>query len=318
MSESSDTWESLTALGETFTCYSSAMSTWVAWSEPSWTRSVNPGLWLTLSEAGDGLFGFSHFPPSLRESLGLVRHASDDAEEAVAAILGEVDRSGRAIVAADGFHLPWHVAFGKRHVPHWFVLGALSEGLMVVDPFACRNELGWQSPARQLVEERALPGLIAALPHDDPVFVLREAFAFGDDARPLAPGRFHWFAHADVDGVRAPQGTAGPDAVRRLAKHFRDHNQDPGAYRQVDDLWSIARHRAFLAGWAAKVAELRGWVEQHAHPLARRWAHIPPLLMQATLALGAGRTASASVSDTLEELAGREVEAGAALPDSPP
>lgn len=308
-----EAWESLTSLGETFTCYSSAIATWVAWSEPVWRDTVNPGLWLTLSEAGHGLFGFSHFPPSQRGSLGLVRHASDDAEGAVEAVLEEVGRSGRAIVAGDGFHLPWHVAHGKQHVPHWFVLATASGTLTVVDPFACRNDLGWQSPARQAVEESALPQLIIALPHDNPVFVLREAFAFGDDARPLAPGRFQWFAHEDVEGVRAPQGSAGPDAVLRLAEQFRDHGQDPAAYRQVDDLWSIARHRAFLAGWASRVGELQGWVEQHAQPLARRWAHIPPLLMQATLALGAGRDASTSVSDTLEELAQREVEAGAAL-----
>ena len=39
-----------------------------------------------------------------------------------------------------------------------------------------------------------------------------------------------------------------------------------------------------------------------------------PLMMQATLALAAGRAASSSVPDTLEDLAARELAARQALP----
>jgi len=129
-----------------------------------------------------------------------------------------------------------------------------------------------------------------------------------------------WFIRAAPVDSRAPRGMHGPDAVLRLARHFREHGQRVEAYAQADDLWSIARHRAFLARYAQQVADRRdagalaGWVSEHAAPLATKWGHIAPLLMQATLALGAGRSASASVPDTLELLAARERAAAEAFP----
>ena len=181
-----------------------------------------------------------------------------------------------------------------------------------MDPFACRNELGVQVASRLPVARDALARLIPALPGDDPVLRLRESLALGDVAPALAE-RFQWFVASKVDGARAPHGPTGPDAIRRLARAFREHGQTLDAYRQADDLWSIARHRAFLVRYAAE-SGAEDWVEEHGTPLARRWGHIAPLVMQATLALGAGRAASASVPDTLDDLAEREAAAAAALP----
>ena len=70
------------------------------------------------------------------------------------------------------------------------------------------------------------------------------------------------------------------------------------------------------AGRSADAA-LREWGAEYPEPLARRWGHVAPLLMQAMLALGAGRKASASVPETLEELAEREEAAAAAFPVDP-
>jgi hypothetical protein len=302
-------WNQLTDYSEAFTCYSAAVATWVAAGDSSWRGVVNPGLWLAVTEERDALFGFAHFPPGLRSHLGLVRTGSDDAGEAVDGILEELGRTQRVIVAGDGFNLPWHVAHGRVHVPHWFVL---TEGPEVVDPFACRNELGVQAAHRRPVDRDALAALIVGLPGDDPVLQLRESLALGDVA-PMVAGRFQWFVAGDVGVARPPQGATGPDAIRRLARFFRERGQSMDAYRQADDLWSIARHRAFLARYAAE-CDADEWVEQHGAPLARRWGHIAPLVMQATLALGAGRPASASVPDTLDDLAEREVAAAAALP----
>ena len=126
-----------------------------------------------------------------------------------------------------------------------------------------------------------------------------------------------------VEGWRAPQGLEGAQALLALAAHFREAGQAPAAYAQADDLWSIARHRAFLARHAQALAERRGspqlaaWASEHAAPLARRWGHIAPLMMQAALALGAGRAASSSVADTLEALAALERAAAAAFPSGP-
>jgi hypothetical protein len=285
---------------------------------------VNPGLWLVITPAEEMLLGFGHFRPGLRASLGLARASSDDADEAVAAILVELEQAGRVIVAGDGYRLPWHVAFERRHVPHWFVLSAEDSEPVVTDPFACRNDLGWQKPARVPIATDELPQLVGALPAGDPVFGLRESFALGDDGGSLPARRFHWLEHSrTTPATRPPEGAVGVDAIRVLTNHFREHGQKPDAYRQADDIWSIGRHRAFLARYAHQVAErdedkaLQQWVDEHANPLARRWSHLAPLLMQATLALEAGRSATSSVPDTLDELAEREAAAADGFPVDP-
>ena len=53
---------------------------------------------------------------------------------------------------------------------------------------------------------------------------------------------------------------------------------------------------------------------EHGETLAKRWSHMAPLMMQAKLALAAGRAASSSVPDTLEDLAARELAARQAFP----
>jgi hypothetical protein len=312
-------WDELTSLSDTYTCYSSAIAAWAALGSVSWASAVNGGLHLVVVDAGDTLFGFSHLAPDLSRTLGLVRRTANDVAEAVAGINDELAANGRVIVAGDGFNLPWHVAYGRRHVPHWFVL-APNGATTVVDPFACRTDLGVQQPTLEPLDKADLPTLAAAVPVDDPVFALREAFALGADDRPLPAASFRWFAHADGPEPRSPRGDSGPAAVRRLATHFREHALDRAAYRQADDLWSIARHRAFFARQTAGEAAKQGgralglWMQDHVLPLTRRWAHVPPLLMQATLALDGGRMPTTSLPDTLDELADREQAAYISMP----
>jgi hypothetical protein len=309
-------WERLLACSNEFTCYSAAVAVWSAATDEDWGRSVNAGLWLTLTEASDGLFGFAYFRPELRAELGLVRTGADDTASAIDGVLEEVARSGRVIIAGDGFHLPWHVAAARRHLPHWYVLSEGEQGLEVMDPFACRNELGVQEATRRPVSRESLADLLLALPGDDPVHRLRERLALGDETTDGTGYRHQWFVEGDVADWRRPVGTDGPTAVLRLARHFRDHGQDPGAYLQADDIWSIARHRAFLCRYAQERARTDGdaalasWATENVAPLVTKWGHIAPLLMQASLALRAGRAASASVPDTLEALA--ELERSAA------
>ncbi len=319
MSEDS-LWEGLKAFSETYTCYSSAVATWVAHDRTDWPSAVNPGLALSVLDAGDGLFGFAHFPPGLRSELGLVRVGLDGpGTEALGGVLDELERSGRVIVAGDGFRLPWHVAHGRRHVPHWYVLAGQPDRLEAIDPFACRNELGLQAATRTPVARDDLGELLVGLPGDDPVLELRERLALGDEC-PVPSGACQWFVRGEATDSREPAGVEGPEGVLTLARFFAEHGQDLSAYRQADDIWSIARHRAFLARHAAALAEdadrcaLAEWGREHGEALAKRWSHMAPLLMQATLALGAGRTASASVPETLGELAGREHAAAQAFP----
>jgi hypothetical protein len=315
-------WQGLTAFSDVFTCYSSAIAAWLAFEAERWPELLNPGLWLTVTEAGDGLFAFGHLQPGLRSALGLERRGADEGPHAVVGVREELDRSGRAIIAGDGFNLPWHVAFQRRHVPHWFVLASADDGFEFVDPFSCRNEFGWQQPSRAPVSEEALTDLLAALAQDDPVFRLRESYAFGDEAAAPGSRRFQWFVASAVANGRTPTGDRGVAAVGRLARHFRDHGQQPDAYRQADDIWSIARHRAFFARLVDRDAtlegtgELRVWLEEHIAPLALKWSHAAPLIMQATLALGAGRPASSSLPELLDELAERELAAASTVPGS--
>jgi len=314
-----DFWRGLTPFSETFTCYSAAIATWIAYADDAWPRTLNPGLWLTLTEEADDLFGFSFFRPGLRAELGLVRTQADDdaAGTGVDAVLAELEHSGRVIVAGDGFRLPWHVAYGRKHVPHWYVI---VEGPTIIDPFACRNELGVQKEYSAPVALPELPELVGALPSGDPVYELRESLGLGDDLGPRGAGSPQWFVRADVGPIREPAGLQGPDAVLRLARHFREQGGEPRAYRQADDLWSIARHRAFLSVQTRATAERTGdaelaaWVGEHAEPLSKRWAHMAPLIMQATLALGVGRPVSDSVPKTLEAIADLERDAAGAFP----
>ncbi len=316
-------WDGLTAFSETYTCYSAAVATWVAHDRRDWPSVVNPGLALTVISAENGLLGFVHFPPRLRADLGLVRTGRDGpGAEAVDGVLAELERSGRVIVAGDGFRLPWHVAHGRRHAPHWYVLAGTPDRLEVLDPFACRSELGVQKATRTPIAREDLAELLVALPGGDQVLELRERLALGDDCAPSSGGSYQWLVRGEVTNSRAPEGAEGPDGVLALARHFREHGHDPRAYAQADDIWSIGRHRAFLARHAATVAAqahdeaLAAWVHEHAETLAKRWSHMAPLLMQAALALGAERAASASVADTLEELAARERAAAQALPSA--
>ncbi|HEX5851456.1 MAG TPA: hypothetical protein VFY36_00025 [Solirubrobacteraceae bacterium] len=315
-------WSSLTAFSETYTCYSSAVATWVAHEREDWPSAVNPGLALTVLDAGEGLFGFAHFPPRLRAELELVRVGLDGpGPKALEGVLAELERSGRVIVAGDGFRLPWHVAHDRRHVPHWYVLAGTPDRLEVIDPFACRNELGVQEARRVPIAREQLPELLVGLPGGDPVLELRERLALGDECdRP--GGDCQWFVRGEVADSRGPAGAEGADGALALARHFRERGQHPRAYAQADDIWSIARHRAFLAHHARSVAErtsdaaLAAWVQEHGETLAKRWSHMAPLIMQATLSLSSGRAASASVPDTLEDLAGRERAAAQAFPSA--
>jgi hypothetical protein len=312
-------WASLERYGDTFTCYSAAMAAWVAQQDESWAAVLNPGLWLVVAPDGHDRLAFAHFPPGLRSELGLRRTGALQAGEARDGVLAELERSGRVIVAGDGFNLPWHVAHRRRHVPHWFVLAGSADAPIVVDPFAATNELGVQTATNRTLEATELPALLPALPRDDRVLALREILAFGDvtqaDDRP-----WQWFVRDGAGEVCAPEGPSGPDAVLELARHFRARGQDPDTYAQSDDVWSIARHRAFLVRHVADRAELedsdelRAWAQEHGEPLVKRWGHMAPLLMQARLSLTAGREASDSVPRTLEDLAGREQAAAGAFP----
>jgi hypothetical protein len=317
-------WEELLAHKDELTCYSAALATWLAGGADGdeWARFVNTGLYLKLTEAGAGLLGFAYFPAELRARVGLVRTGAQDAGGAIDGVLSELERSGRVIVAGDAFNLHWCVGHERVHTPHWYVISGIPDALEVADPFACRTELGTQEATRGPVSRESLDSMLRALPPDNAVHRLREELAFGDECTDALRYTFQWFVKGEVGEWIDPDGLVGGAAIGRLAQHFRDHGQDPDAYLQADDIWSIARHRAFMCRYYEERAgsdgtALPGWLEEHGRPLARRWSHLGPLLMQATLALAAGRPASGSVPQALEKLAELEDTAAASHPQGP-
>ncbi len=206
-------WGALCAFSDTYTCYSSAVASWAAGEREEWAAAIDPGLTLRILDAGEGLFGFVHFPSGLRAELGLVRVSCDGPPaEAVVGVLAELQRSGRVIVAGDGFRLPWHVAHGRRHVPHWYLLSGTPARPEVLDPFACRNELGVQQATRVEIVPEQLAQALPALPGGDPVLELRERLALGDDCRERERGACEWFVRGEVADARAPGGRRAPRA----------------------------------------------------------------------------------------------------------
>ena len=226
---------------------------------------------------------------------------ADDSERALAGVLAELQRSGRVIIAADGFHLPWHVACGREHVPHWFTVIGSSDRFEIADPFACRNELGVQTPERRASDTEALVTMLPAIPQHQPgapparragIGRSRARAAWGTGINGLRPPR-----HGRRRRGTAPRPAAGrrrPGGAAPAGRAFETRGQEPDAYGQADDIWSIARHRAFLLRYAESrpEPEASAWVTEHGAALARRWGHIAPLLMQAVLSLRIGRPAS--------------------------
>ena len=315
-----DAWGRLEALSDTFTCYSAAIATWAAAGREDWVELIDPGLELAIAPAGGGLLSFAHLRAGLRAELSLVRTGSEDPQRAEAQALDELERAGRLLVAGDGFNQPWHVAYQRRHAPHWFVLERRERELAVADPFAYTSELGQQRPHRGRIDGVPLADLLRAVPDGDPVLALREALAFGEESAPRPWQPYAWFVRGEVEDWRALQGACGPEAISTLATHFRDYGQELEAYRQSEDIWAIGRHRALTTRHLREVAAAGGqaalaeWVSDHLEPLAKRWGHVAPLMMQATLSLQAGRSASASLPETLDELASREEAATRAWP----
>lgn len=301
-------WAELRAYSDVFTCYSAAVAAALAVTGPGWRDAIDPRLTLTLTDEPDGLFGFVHFAPDFGARARLVRAGTDSADEAVGRITAALGRGEPVVVAGDTRWLPWQVGHGGDPAPHWFTVVAHDEGVEVLDALAMRNTRGEQRPVRTVVDD--LRGLLLSVPVHNPVIALRERYALGDDAGPITH-RHRWLEIGERPAGPAPGGSRGPAALRTLARHFRDHATDPDAYRQVDDLWSVGRHRAFAVRRWTELADdcpaERDRVQRYGDDLRRLWAQVPPRAMYAATSGGAG---AGVLSDLLDELADLESAAG--------
>ncbi|MBB5953680.1 hypothetical protein FHS29_000250 [Saccharothrix tamanrassetensis] len=293
-------WAALAAYRDAFTCYSAAVAASSALSRPDWRDTIDLRLTLALTGEPAGLFGFAHFAPGFAGRVRLARAGTDSADEALDRITAALRRAEPVVIAGDARWLPWQHA--RESAPHWFTVVAHPEGVEVLDALAMRTAHGEQRPTRTVVPIGDLPGLLLSVPVGDPVFALRERFALGDDAGPPVH-RYRWAEIGDGPVGPAPQGIRGPDALRVLARHFREHATEPDAYRQVDDLWSVARHRACAVRRAAELGPgSHDWTQRYGRELDRRWAQVAPRAMYAAMSGGAGAPALSDLLDDLAEL----------------
>jgi len=298
--------------GKTLTCYTSALGTWLSFTNAHWWRPLAAGGPYLAVERADELLVFEHHPRPLCPALGLALRTAPAWEQAQADLLAELRDAGRVLVAGDSLALPWHPAYGKAHSPHWFVLTLDAEGsLFAEDPLNLVGEWGPQEPTRIRIEERELPGLCVALPKGSRIHVLRERAVLGTDDPQLGTA-YRWLActRAAPSGGPPASRRATPAALRMLAARLAERVGAPDAYAQADDIWQALRQREFTIAALTQerllgtdVPDPRRWRES-----LDLWRTLPPLLMHARMLARTGRTGRSAtvIPDTVRRIADAE------------
>src|ERR1700760_1825204 len=308
--------------GSVLSCFTGAIAQ-VIWREGrDWLDTLGETIALRIRPAGE-LFAFSHHQPSLRGLFPVPpeRTGTDKVTEALDGIATQLRATGHVIVAGDAANLPWSTAFRQRHAPHWFVVdGRVDGGWHVTDPFRALDEHGKQRPWAGVIPDAAFPGTLRAADLT-PEQALREQYAFGDRGPEPPAARYQYFTaagrlgggaarpagggdSAGGRGARAARGRGppgppevvdpadgwltGPAAVRALYQHFAS-TDGPGAFRQADDLWVVARHRelrhrALRQRLGSEDARVRA-----AAVAASAWAQVPMTMRFAAESARRGR-----------------------------
>lgn len=276
--------------GPAFSCYTSALAVYLAADDDRWWRTLaDGGPHLRVTPTAAGPLRFEHHPRPPGRLIGLRAQGADDWEAAWAGIGSELDASGRVIIAADSWNVPWLTAYRRKHGPHWFVLARDGDAYTVDDPLDLVDEHGQQSPVRTRLSEADVRGCCGALTGPLPHLVLREEAALGSTVTALGAG-YRWLTR-----VAPSPGT--PDAVIRhgaleLADQFARAAAEPASYLQVDDVWQGLRQRELLVRAIEveeKLGELSGVPAREPwERVTELWRRLPPLLLHARLLAGAG------------------------------
>jgi hypothetical protein len=296
--------------GPALTCYTSALGVYLAADDNRWWRLLaGGGPYLSVSRGPAGLLQFQHHPSPPALLLGLRARGADDWGAAWAGISDELDAVGRVIVAADGWHVPWLTAHGRKHGPHWFVLARHDGGYVVDDPLDHVDDRGRQFPVRVHLDEADLRRCCRALADPPPHLVLREEATLGSSASAFGSA-YRWL----VAGERVlgkPEAPARHGALE-LADWFERGAAGLDSYRQADDIWQALRQRELLV----RVLEIEGRLGELVglpppepwQRVTELWRRLPPLLVHAQLLARTGArpdTAKALV-DTLRAIAEAE------------
>lgn len=294
-SAASSSAEVLLEWSERFTCYTSALSVWLAHRQREWWRPLlSSGPYLGVCRAG-ALWQFHHSPEPWAPAFGLVARGCDDPDEARAAV-DAVRTVWPVIVAGDVYHLPWQQGHHRWHAPHWFVLPTL-DGVRreLVDPLSLTTKRGRQDPFQGPIPAAPFAEWAQALPGGNAVHDLRELSVLGSEPSYLG-FRYRWLepVTSEHEPVRGPAGSGGrlegPDACHALADHFTDHGDNPAAYVQVEDMWQAVRQREFVVAAAEADPDLLApSALSHWRAGLEQWRRIPGLLLHARLSADAQR-----------------------------
>ncbi len=286
-------WQGLLAHREAYTCYSAALASWAAFE---YVVVGAPGEHRAHPAARRGRRGAVRVRPlsTCAASRGAARA---DRRRRPGRRSGGDPRGARSRREGDrrGRRLPASLARRCRPPPRAALVRRLGNSRAAARGRPVRSAETISASRRRRCPShrprRARRRLARAHPADSDVVDLRGVVRPG--RRRVAPSSartIQWFVRGEVDRPAARRDVGPGGDTARLARHFRDNGEEADAYRQVDDIWSIARHRAFLfqiaADEATRSEAIAAWVDEHVAPLAKRWSHMAPLLFQAVLAIG--------------------------------
>lgn len=337
-----------TIRGDLLSCYTAS----IAWylrccgADPDWALGLQLFTAIRIVSENPPTCAFVHYHTPLlgtapTHCLELRRRWTTSVEEARAAILSECRRSGLVIVSGDAYRLPWSVAFGCRHAPHWFVVDSVEpagRALHVVDMFAYVDDLGTQEP----YDGWAPLDVLGIPPAPCPTESYRGVWAFGrEDPLPPAPaGSIEWFeAAAPAHGIacnpdalldllafgcsRYDGSSLRPDlagwsvgvsALFALVTWLGDRLDDRRLYVASDDLWVAYRNRLSFAHALGRAAAFAGrpdlcrLAEHVRDVLAPAWSAIPRIMRYNASCLDRGRAPRRLVVDLLQQIAEQEAE----------
>lgn len=259
----------------------------------------------------EGPVPFSHHEPALDrlpDDSVLVYRSDPTVIGALGCIRDQVEQHGRAIVVVDSGRLPWSVARGDVHRPHWVVVDGLQGSRWHVrDPFAAPlPDHGHQLPFTGWVEGDDLATMIESPRPSDSSTALRNDLAMGREiSAPL--GAPTWLErhrpprHNSIEPLSHEWVVGTQASLTVLADRFRDDNPRP--FLQAEDLWAVAGHHIFALRWQLERERNIPEADDPRRVALDRWITLPRTMRVALESHARGRPRLGLVRESLLRLA---------------